>query len=30
VTTAKRSPLLPNVPTLKESGIDVEADAWTA
>jgi tripartite-type tricarboxylate transporter receptor subunit TctC len=28
VTTAKRSPLLPNVPTLKESGIDVEADAW--
>src|SRR3954453_7122871 len=28
VTTAKRSLLLPNVPTLKESGIDVEADAW--
>jgi tripartite-type tricarboxylate transporter receptor subunit TctC len=28
VTTAKRSPLLPGVPTLKESGIDVEADAW--
>jgi tripartite-type tricarboxylate transporter receptor subunit TctC len=28
VTTAVRSPLLPNVPTLKESGIDVEADAW--
>jgi tripartite-type tricarboxylate transporter receptor subunit TctC len=28
VTTAKRSPLLPTVPTLKESGIDVEADAW--
>src|SRR5437764_3071100 len=28
VTTAKRSPLLPDVPTLKESGIDVEADAW--
>ena len=28
VTTPKRSPLLPNVPTLKESGIDVEADAW--
>jgi tripartite-type tricarboxylate transporter receptor subunit TctC len=28
ITTAKRSPLLPNVPTLKESGIDVEADAW--
>ena len=28
VTTAKRSPFLPDVPTLKESGIDVEADAW--
>ena len=28
VTTAKRSALLPGVPTLKESGIDVEADAW--
>src|SRR5437764_7639083 len=28
VTTPKRSPLLPDVPTLKESGIDVEADAW--
>src|SRR5206468_4913775 len=28
VTTAKRSPLLQNVPTLKESGIDLEADAW--
>ena len=28
VTTAKRSPLLPDVPTLKEAGIDVEADAW--
>jgi len=28
VTTAKRSPLLPDVPTLKESGIDIEADAW--
>jgi len=28
VTTAKRSPLLPNVPTLKESGIDLEANAW--
>ena len=24
----KRSPYLPDVPTLKESGIDVEADAW--
>jgi tripartite-type tricarboxylate transporter receptor subunit TctC len=28
VSTPKRSPFLPNVPTLKESGIDVEADAW--
>jgi tripartite-type tricarboxylate transporter receptor subunit TctC len=28
VTTAARSPYLPDVPTLKESGIDVEADAW--
>jgi tripartite-type tricarboxylate transporter receptor subunit TctC len=28
VTTPRRSPLLPDVPTLKESGIDVEADAW--
>jgi tripartite-type tricarboxylate transporter receptor subunit TctC len=28
VSTAKRSPYLPAVPTLKESGIDVEADAW--
>jgi tripartite-type tricarboxylate transporter receptor subunit TctC len=28
VTTAKRSPYLPEVPTLKASGIDVEADAW--
>ncbi|HTT47189.1 MAG TPA: tripartite tricarboxylate transporter substrate binding protein [Pseudolabrys sp.] len=28
VSTAKRSPFLPEVPTLKESGIDVEADAW--
>ena len=28
VSTARRSPFLPNVPTLKESGIDVEADAW--
>jgi len=28
VTTARRSPYLPDVPTLKESGIDVEADAW--
>jgi tripartite-type tricarboxylate transporter receptor subunit TctC len=28
VSTARRSALLPNVPTLKEAGIDVEADAW--
>jgi len=28
ITTAKRSPLLPDAPTLKESGIDVQADAW--
>ena len=28
VSTAKRSPFLPDVPTLKEAGIDVEADAW--
>jgi tripartite-type tricarboxylate transporter receptor subunit TctC len=28
VSTAKRSPYLPQIPTLKESGIDVEADAW--
>jgi tripartite-type tricarboxylate transporter receptor subunit TctC len=28
VSTAQRSVLLPGVPTLKESGIDVEADAW--
>jgi tripartite-type tricarboxylate transporter receptor subunit TctC len=28
VSTAKRSSFLPDVPTLKESGIDVEADAW--
>jgi tripartite-type tricarboxylate transporter receptor subunit TctC len=28
ITTAKRSALLPGVPTLKEAGIDVEADAW--
>jgi tripartite-type tricarboxylate transporter receptor subunit TctC len=29
VSTAERSPLLPDVPTLKEAGIDVEADAWS-
>jgi tripartite-type tricarboxylate transporter receptor subunit TctC len=28
VSTPKRSAFLPGVPTLKESGIDVEADAW--
>jgi tripartite-type tricarboxylate transporter receptor subunit TctC len=28
VSTATRSPFLPDVPTLKEAGIDVEADAW--
>jgi tripartite-type tricarboxylate transporter receptor subunit TctC len=28
VSTAKRSPYLPKLPTLKESGIDVDADAW--
>jgi tripartite-type tricarboxylate transporter receptor subunit TctC len=28
VSTAKRSPFLPGVPTLKENGIDIDADAW--
>ncbi len=28
VSTARRSTLLPDIPTLKESEIDVEADAW--
>ncbi len=28
ISTAQRSPLLTGVPTLKESGIDVQADAW--
>ena len=28
VSTATRSPHLPSIPTLKEGGIDVEADAW--
>ncbi len=28
VSTATRSRYLPDIPTLKESGIDVEADAW--
>jgi tripartite-type tricarboxylate transporter receptor subunit TctC len=30
VTTASRSQFLPGIPTLKESGIDVESDAWNA
>jgi tripartite-type tricarboxylate transporter receptor subunit TctC len=30
VTTAKRSALLPNVPTFAESGFDVDADTWIA
>ena len=29
VSTAEHSPLLPDIPTLKEAGIDVEADAWS-
>lgn len=28
VSTGQRSPYLSDIPTLKESGIDVEADAW--
>jgi tripartite-type tricarboxylate transporter receptor subunit TctC len=28
ISTAQRSPLLSGVPTLKEAGIDVRADAW--
>jgi tripartite-type tricarboxylate transporter receptor subunit TctC len=28
VSTARRSPFLPDIPTLEESGLDVEADAW--
>lgn len=30
VSTAQRSAFLPDIPTLKESGIDVESDAWNA
>ena len=30
VTTAQRSPFLPDVPTLTESGIEVQSDAWNA
>jgi tripartite-type tricarboxylate transporter receptor subunit TctC len=29
VTSVKRSPAIPDVPTLKESGINVEANLWT-
>ncbi len=29
ITTAQRSALLPGIPTLKEAGVDVEADAWS-
>jgi tripartite-type tricarboxylate transporter receptor subunit TctC len=28
ISTAARDPLLPGIPTLKEEGVDVEADAW--
>ncbi len=28
ITSPRRSALLPGIPTLKEAGIDVEADAW--
>ncbi|MFX8708359.1 tripartite tricarboxylate transporter substrate-binding protein, partial [Acinetobacter baumannii] len=28
--TAQRARFLPDIPTLKESGIDVESDAWNA
>ena len=28
VASAKRSPFLPDVPTLKENGIDLVADSW--
>ncbi|WP_198971924.1 Bug family tripartite tricarboxylate transporter substrate binding protein [Xylophilus sp. ASV27] len=30
VTTARRSPLLPNVPTFAEYGFDLDADTWIA
>jgi tripartite-type tricarboxylate transporter receptor subunit TctC len=29
ISTARRSALLPGIPTLKEAGVDVEADAWS-
>ena len=28
VSLPRRSPFLPEIPTLKESGVDVEADTW--
>jgi tripartite-type tricarboxylate transporter receptor subunit TctC len=30
VTTTRRTPFLPDIPTLKENRIDVESDAWNA
>lgn len=30
VSTAERSPFLPEIPTLRESGIEVQSDAWNA
>ena len=30
VTTRQRSPAIPDVPTMKESGLDVEVPFWTA
>jgi tripartite-type tricarboxylate transporter receptor subunit TctC len=30
VTTSKRSPALPEIPTMKESGLDYEVPFWTA
>jgi tripartite-type tricarboxylate transporter receptor subunit TctC len=29
ITTAKRSDLMPGIPTMTENGIDVQADAWS-
>jgi tripartite-type tricarboxylate transporter receptor subunit TctC len=29
ISTAQRSALMPGIPTLKEAGVDVEADAWS-
>jgi tripartite-type tricarboxylate transporter receptor subunit TctC len=28
LSTARRSPFLPDVPTLQENGVDIDADAW--